>query len=115
VSAGIGHFALDLQPQWKDGAPKGDGQIYGKLGRGAASGLPGGLGIANLSAWDVEDDLGSGRLREIRLADAEPEPLAIWAVYPTARMVPAKVRAFVDALEHILRRSPHQAADDQNA
>lgn len=75
----------------------------------------GGLGIANLSAWDVEDDLGSGRLREIRLADAEPEPLAIWAVYPTARMVPAKVRAFVDALEQILRRSPHQATDGQSA
>lgn len=75
----------------------------------------GGLGIANLSAWDVEDDLGSGRLREIRLADAEPEPLAIWAVYPTARMVPAKVRAFVDALEQILRRSPHQAANGQSA
>lgn len=67
----------------------------------------GGLGIANISAWNVESDLRDGHLKQIVLDDTEPEPLAIWAVYPTARMVPMKVRAFVDALEQALRPDKH--------
>ncbi|PTQ07480.1 LysR family transcriptional regulator [Sphingomonas oleivorans] len=63
----------------------------------------GGLGIANLSAWDVKEELAAGRLLPITLADAHPEPLAVWAVYPTARLVPPKVRLFVAALEACLR------------
>lgn len=70
----------------------------------------GGLGIANLSGWNVEDDLRAGVIEPIRLEDAEPEPLAIWAVYPTARLVPAKVRAFVGALEQELRGAEHRRA-----
>jgi DNA-binding transcriptional LysR family regulator len=70
----------------------------------------GGLGIANLSNWNVEDDLRAGVIEPIRLEDAEPEPLAIWAVYPTARLVPAKVRAFVGALEQELRGAEHPRA-----
>ena len=58
----------------------------------------GGLGIALLSLWNVGPDLEAGLLRQVRLADAVPEPLGIWAVYPTRRMVPAKVRLFVEAL-----------------
>ncbi|MBS9477005.1 LysR family transcriptional regulator [Ancylobacter radicis] len=58
----------------------------------------GGLGIANLSDWHIREELAAGRLREIVLADATPEPLTIWAVYPTRRMVPSKVRLFIDAL-----------------
>lgn len=68
----------------------------------------GGLGITNLSAWNIDSDLRDGRLQHIILDDAEPEPLAIWAVYPTARMVPMKVRAFVDALEQTLGRDTHE-------
>lgn len=70
----------------------------------------GGLGIANLSGWNVEDDLRAGVIEPIRLEDAEPEPLAIWAVYPTARLVPAKVRAFMGALEQELRGAEHRRA-----
>jgi DNA-binding transcriptional LysR family regulator len=66
----------------------------------------GGLGIANLSSWDVEPAIRSGALVEIELEDGVPEPLAIWAVYPTAQLVPAKVRAFIDALEGALRKIP---------
>ncbi|WP_323992140.1 MULTISPECIES: LysR family transcriptional regulator [Nguyenibacter] len=58
----------------------------------------GGLGIANLSTWYVQDEMRQGLLVPIELADGAPEPLSIWAVYPTRRLVPPKVRAFVGAL-----------------
>ena len=65
-----------------------------------------GLGLALLSAWDVADDLASGELVALALADAEPQELAIWAVYPTARLIPQKVHAFVEALARRLRPPP---------
>jgi DNA-binding transcriptional LysR family regulator len=64
----------------------------------------GGLGIANLSDWDVAEEVAAGALVPIPLAAGEPEPLAIWAVYPTTRLVPPKVRVFIAALEAHLRR-----------
>lgn len=63
----------------------------------------GGLGIANLSHWDVDPAIRSGALVEVALEAAIPDPLAIWAVYPSAQLVPAKVRAFIDALAATLR------------
>ncbi|HSC83695.1 MAG TPA: LysR substrate-binding domain-containing protein, partial [Pseudomonas sp.] len=62
----------------------------------------GGLGIANLSRWYAEPALNAGLVEQIVLADAIPEPLGIWAVYPTSRLVPPKVRLYVEALERHL-------------
>jgi DNA-binding transcriptional LysR family regulator len=62
-----------------------------------------GLGLALLSAWDVAEDLAAGELVALALADAEPQELAIWAVYPTARLIPQKVHAFAEALAQRLR------------
>jgi DNA-binding transcriptional LysR family regulator len=63
----------------------------------------GGLGITVLSAWDVREEAAMGHLLPIPLGGWAPEPLAIWAVYPTARLVPPKVRLFIGALEERLR------------
>lgn len=63
----------------------------------------GGVGIANLSAWCVQEEVMTGAVRRIELADAEPEELDVWAVYPTSLLVPPKVRLFVDALAAELR------------
>ena len=68
-----------------------------------------GIGIALLSAWNTADDVSAGRLVALPLADAEPEPWAIWAVYPTSRFVPPKVRLFVAALERHLATVTGQA------
>lgn len=57
-----------------------------------------GAGLALLSSWDAADDLRSGALEAVSLIDARPQELAIWAVYPTALLVPQKVRTFVEAL-----------------
>ena len=54
-----------------------------------------GLGIGMFSSWVVRDDLAAGRLVRLPLADASPEPLAIWALYPSRRLTPAKVSAFI--------------------
>jgi len=58
----------------------------------------GGLGIAMLSDWNMRDDVAAGRLVEVSLGDAVLEPWSIWAVYPSARLVPTKTRAFIEAL-----------------
>jgi DNA-binding transcriptional LysR family regulator len=65
----------------------------------------GGLGIAMLSEWDVEEEVAIGHLLPISLGAWQPDALAIWAVYPTARLVPPKVRLFIAALEVRLSRA----------
>lgn len=67
---------------------------YGELLRDAAVA---GLGIAMHSTWHVADDLRGGRLR-IVLPRHRPHDTAIHAVMPQRRMVPPRVRAFVDFL-----------------
>lgn len=59
----------------------------------------GGGGIVLLSLWNVRDDLAAGRLVALPLVGTAPEDLAIWAVYPTRRLVLPKVRLFIAALE----------------
>jgi Transcriptional regulator len=62
-----------------------------------------GLGIAILSDWDVREEVARGDLVPITLADGELEPLEIWAVHPSSRFVPPKVRLFTEALAKALR------------
>jgi DNA-binding transcriptional LysR family regulator len=63
------------------------------------------LGIAMLSGWDTREEVAAGQLVPILLDAGDPEPLAIWAVYPTARLVLPKVRLFIAALEARLERA----------
>lgn len=57
-----------------------------------------GAGLTVLSDWNITDDIEAGRLVRISLDDALPETLAIWAVYPTTRLVAPKVRIFIERL-----------------
>lgn len=61
-----------------------------------------GGGITLLSEWNVAEDLANGRLVRVDLADAAPEPINIWAVYPTTRLLPQKVRVFITELRAAL-------------
>jgi len=56
-----------------------------------------GFGVARTPAFAAVDDLRAGRLQPL-LSAHEPEPLPIHVVYPHARHLAAKVRAFVDFL-----------------
>ena len=61
-----------------------------------------GMGIVQLSAWNVRDDLADGRLVEIILADGAVPDHGIWAVLPTRRLIPRKVHLFLDELSNHL-------------
>jgi DNA-binding transcriptional LysR family regulator len=56
-----------------------------------------GLGILRTPAFAAADDLRAGRLVPV-LCNYEPEEIYVHAVYPHARHLAAKVRAFVDFL-----------------
>lgn len=80
-------------------------------GRFSSSGVDGflaacvaGLGLAQLSAWDIKDELEAGKLVHVPLDGASPRDLAIWAVYPSKRQVLPKLRVFLDRLAEGLRR-----------
>jgi DNA-binding transcriptional LysR family regulator len=72
--------------------------IEGALEASAAGG-----GICLVSNWNAREAIRTGRLVEVKLEDATPEELSIWAVYPTARLVLPKLRTFLDALESRLK------------
>lgn len=54
-----------------------------------------GGGLVGVLAYQAADSIKAGRLK-IVLADYEPPPMPIHLVYPTSRLLSAKVRAFVD-------------------
>ena len=57
-----------------------------------------GLGLAQVPHYMADDELADGRLVEV-LAEYRPEAIPISAVYPGARLLPARVRALLDALD----------------
>jgi DNA-binding transcriptional LysR family regulator len=63
-----------------------------------------GLGLAMLTYWDVFQQLSDGELVRITLEDAGMEDLSVWAVTPTRRYVPPRVKIFLHALEQELAR-----------
>lgn len=63
-----------------------------------------GLGLAMLTYWDVYQQLRDGTLLEIAIEDASMEDLSVWAITPTRRHVPTRVKVFLDALEQQLTR-----------
>jgi len=58
-----------------------------------------GLGIAILTYCDVLPQFAAGSLEPIELQDASMEDLSIWAITPTRRCTPARMKVFLDALQ----------------
>ena len=58
-----------------------------------------GSGVAQLPHYMVAEPLARGELVEL-LAWARPAPMPIAAVMPSARMIPSRVRALLELLEH---------------
>ncbi|HET6829402.1 MAG TPA: LysR family transcriptional regulator [Ramlibacter sp.] len=58
-----------------------------------------GMGIAWRSTWEVEGEIGQGRLVEV-LADYSAPPNGIYAVFPQRKHLPLRVRLWIDFLKH---------------
>lgn len=74
-----------------------------------------GLGIALLPTWTVGGDVRRGRLMRLlpgHEADLTSQETAIHAIYPHARHLSAKVRAFVDFLVEKYRPTPYWECEE---
>ena len=69
-----------------------------------------GLGVAFLPAFQVSEELRNGRLWRL-LPPWTGETLGIYALYPPSRLVPAKVRLFIEFLSERLGVQLRQRAD----
>jgi DNA-binding transcriptional LysR family regulator len=76
-------------------------RVHGRLrfsgAEACAAAAVAGFGLTRSPAFAVADDLRAGRLVPV-LCNHEPELIHVYAVYPHARHLAAKVRAFVDFL-----------------
>jgi DNA-binding transcriptional LysR family regulator len=64
-----------------------------------------GIGIANIPAFLVREDVESGRLVQV-LSEYGPAPVRISAVYPSARLLSRKVKLFVDFIQQEFLKIP---------
>jgi DNA-binding transcriptional LysR family regulator len=64
-----------------------------------------GMGLCQLPDMLVEKELASGALKEV-LPSCRPEPMPIHVVYPSGRLLPARVRVAMEALEGLRKRRP---------
>lgn len=65
-----------------------------------------GAGIALKSLWEVADDIREDRLRVV-LPEWTPPGHAIYALYPHGRLLPPRIRAFIDFLVETYGPAPY--------
>lgn len=81
------------------------GRIRVNDGEGVVAAVRLGLGIAQVPEYFVRKELASGEVVEV-LRTLRPAALPVLAVYPGARLVPARVRAFLAALKTLHTQEP---------
>lgn len=99
---GVSHWEL-RGPQGRAVRQRVSGRFSASSVEGVYEACRGGLGIAHLSRWIVADEIRAGGIVEIALEDAQADSFAVWAVHPSARLVPPKVRMFASAVEAVLK------------
>jgi DNA-binding transcriptional LysR family regulator len=91
-----------------DGAPimvKVGGRVRVSASEGMLSALLEGLGVAVCPTWLFDGEVERGEIERV-LEEFEPAALPIQAVYPSRRLVPPRVRAFVDFLQSEFKADP---------
>lgn len=88
-------------PQGRQVAVRVAGRIQSSQGELLRDAALAGLGIAQHSLWHVHEDLRAGRL-QIVLPDYTIPETGIYAVMPQRRLMPPRVRAFVEFLSQQL-------------
>ncbi|MFA0442094.1 LysR family transcriptional regulator [Vibrio sp. 10N.286.49.C2] len=66
-----------------------------------------GLGISINSTWSAYQGLASGQLVEILQDSPLVQETALWAVYPSSRLIAPKVRAFIDYFADYFGQPPY--------
>jgi DNA-binding transcriptional LysR family regulator len=66
-----------------------------------------GLGITICSEWCAHEQLRSGELVQILKGQPLKSDTAIWAVYPSSRLLAPKVRAFIDYFSERFGDNPY--------
>ena len=74
-----------------------DGRFVTNNGDAAIDAALHGLGLVMVLGYQVEQPLADGRLVRV-LTDYEPAPAPVHALYSSARLVPAKLKAFLELL-----------------
>lgn len=106
------HHCLRLTsvPQWTFDAD-GQNKSISVEGRFSSNNVEGvrelcvqGVGIAQLTRWDVMKEMDAGALVEIALSDAQPQMLSVWALLPTTRYLPRQTSLFIEALKASLNQ-----------
>ncbi len=97
-------YTYFFSSEWRFDGPGGPQQIRVSGDFRANSGLTirlaalEGIGIANVPAFVVREDIETGRLVQV-LAEYGPAPVRISAVYPSARLLSRKVKLFIDYIQ----------------
>lgn len=94
-----------LNPQGGEIAVRVSGRFESNFGELLRDAVVAGEGIAIHSLWHVAEDLRAGRL-QVLMPDFPLATTAISAVMPQRRLVPPRVRAFVDLLGEAFGESP---------
>lgn len=85
---------VELRPQPVVRAYESDGLLVA---------LKSGVGLCQIPDVMVDDELNRGELVEV-LPSCRPEPMPIHLVHPSGRLVPARLRAAIDALDALRQR-----------
>ncbi len=88
-----------------------EGRFSGSNVEGVRTLCVAGCGIAQLSEWDVREELAAGELVALELSDAQPQMLGVWALFPTTRHLPQRVTVFLDALKQAMQPATRKKAE----
>lgn len=66
-----------------------------------------GVGVALRSTWDIGPELREGKLKIILPQYRASKDVGLYAVYPSRRFLPAKVRVFIDYLASLYSPAPY--------
>ncbi|MEZ9928644.1 LysR family transcriptional regulator [Vibrio breoganii] len=86
---------------------KGTGSIRVNHGEAVRDACLDGLGIAKCATWLVHENLKRGELVQVLEDYPLVDGAAIWVVYPSARLLAPKVRAFVDYFSQYYGKPPY--------
>ncbi len=103
--------------QWTFETPEGPvtikakGNIRVDSGDAMRDATANGLGISINSKWSVYKEFASGRLVQVLKEYPLVSNAAIWAVYPSSRLMAPKVRAFIDYFADFYGNPPYWEKD----